>query len=124
MDSLKVVKQVEEYRQFWKPKKTNVVLLAESHYYTKKQDYEIKCSRLILDKLISNYPTNFVRFVYCLGYGENELLNTPIKNNRGMYAQTFHRVHGKTGRAIYQLSKYAHNIVLSYSFGNALTFSR
>lgn len=83
VDSLEVVKQVEEYRQFWKPKEIRVILLAESHVHTDKQDYEIKCNRLILDKLISDYPTNFVRFVYCLGYGENQLLNRSIKNNRG-----------------------------------------
>lgn len=38
IDSLEVVKQVEEYRQYWKPKKTNVVLLAESHVYTDEED--------------------------------------------------------------------------------------
>jgi len=31
IDSLDVVKQVEQYRQFWKPAKINVILLAESH---------------------------------------------------------------------------------------------
>lgn len=36
IDSLEVIKQVEEYRQFWKPEKTNVILLAESHVYTDK----------------------------------------------------------------------------------------
>ena len=74
IDSLKVVKQVEEYRQFWKPKETNVILLAESHVYTDEKDYEIKCDRFILHKTIPNYPLRFVRFVYCLGYGENKLL--------------------------------------------------
>jgi hypothetical protein len=83
LDSLEVVKQVEQYRQFWKPKKIKVILLAESHVHTNRQDNEKKCDRLILNKFIPNYPIDFVRFVYCLGYGENELLNTPIKNNRG-----------------------------------------
>ena len=31
LESLEVVKQVEGYRQFWKPQEVNVVLLAESH---------------------------------------------------------------------------------------------
>lgn len=74
IDSLEVVKQIEEYRQFWKPEKTNVVLLAESHVYTDKRDYELKCDRFILHKIIRNYPLGFVRFVYCLGYGEDKLL--------------------------------------------------
>lgn len=74
IDSLDVVRQVERYRQFWKPEETNVVLLAESHVYTDEKDYEIECDRSILNKTIANYPFRFVRFVYCLGYGENELL--------------------------------------------------
>ena len=86
VDSLEVAKQVEEYRQFWKPKKINVVLLAESHVFTDKQDYEIKCRRPILDKILlpenPNYPVNFVKFIYCLGYGENELLTTEIDSNK------------------------------------------
>ncbi len=87
IDSLEVVKQVEEYRQFWKPEKINVILLAESHVYTDKQDYEIKLKRSILHKIdksiLQNYPLQFVRFVYCLASGENELLTRkPEKNVR------------------------------------------
>jgi len=78
IDSLEVVEQVEEYRQFWKPKKINVVLLAESHVYTDMQEYEISCK-----EIIPNYLSHFVRFVYCLGYGENDLLKRKIENNKG-----------------------------------------
>lgn len=74
IDSLEVVNQVEQYRQFWKPEETNIVLLAESHVYTDKKDSKMKCDRTILHRIIPNYPLPFVRFVYCLGYGENELL--------------------------------------------------
>jgi len=83
IDSLEVAKQVEEYRQFWKPKEIKVMLLAESHVFTDKQDYKIRCNRLIMNKIIPNYPLHFVRFVYCLGYGENPLLERSVKNNRG-----------------------------------------
>ena len=76
IDSLEVSKQVEEYRQFWKPEKTNIVLLAESHVYTDEQDYTLKCDEFILHRIIPDYPLRFVRFVYCLGYGENGLLKT------------------------------------------------
>ena len=75
IDSLEVVKQVEEYRQFWQPRKTNVVLLAESHVYTDEHDYEIKLDKTILHRMLPGYPLRFIRFVYCLGYGENELLS-------------------------------------------------
>jgi len=42
VDSLEVVKKVEEHRRFWKPNQTSVVLLAESQVYTDKEDFEIE----------------------------------------------------------------------------------
>jgi hypothetical protein len=75
IDSLEVVKQAEQYSQFWKPKGTNVALLAESHIYTDETDFKIKCDESLLQEIIPNYPLRFVRSVYCLGYGENKLLN-------------------------------------------------
>lgn len=56
-------------------------MLAESHVYTDEQDYEIKCDRFIIHRIIPNYPLHFVRFVYCLGYGENKLL-TRVRTDR------------------------------------------
>ena len=82
IDSLEVVMHAEEYRHFWKSKTTNVVLLAESHVYTDEHDFRIECKRSILRKIIPSYPVNFVRFVYCLGYGENELSIREIDCNK------------------------------------------
>ena len=48
VDSLDVVKQVEEYRQFWKPEKVKVALLAESHVYTDSTWFETKLNSEIL----------------------------------------------------------------------------
>jgi len=76
IDSLEVAKQVEEYRRFWKPEKTNILLLGESHVYTDEQDYTMKCDEFILHAIIPDYPLRFVRLVCCLGYGENGLLKT------------------------------------------------
>ena len=65
-ESFEVIEQVETYRSFWKPVRVNVVLLAESHVYTSQEDF-----------LEWSYEENpiyhgrLVRFVYCLGYGEN-----------------------------------------------------
>lgn len=81
IDSFSVVNQVEEYRKFWKPKEIKVVLLAESHVYTDELEYKIKCERHALNEIIPNYPLHFVRFVYCLGYGENELLEREVEGN-------------------------------------------
>jgi len=82
IDSLEVVKQVVGYRQFWKPEKVNVMLLAESHVYTDEQDYEMRLNGSILNSVAPGYPLRFVRFVYCLGYGENELLLSGARANR------------------------------------------
>ena len=78
IDSLNVVKTVEEYRQFWKPKTVKVILLAESHVFTTQDEYNLKLNEYWIQKLLGSesmdYPRNFVRFVYCLGYGEKRLL--------------------------------------------------
>ncbi|MFZ7138027.1 MAG: hypothetical protein ACOWW1_06385 [archaeon] len=84
IDSLDVVKKVEEHRRFWKPKKTNVILLAESHVYTDQKDFEIWTSQSYLQKFPIGYPSRFVRFVYCVGYGETEILTKkPKRTNSG-----------------------------------------
>ena len=58
------------------------MLLAESHVYTSKQNYEVKCEKSILDEIMlpedPDYPVNFVRVVYCLGYGKDDLLTERI----------------------------------------------
>jgi len=91
-DSLEVVKEVEKYRQFWKPRcKVNVILLAESHVYTNNQDFEITLDRNKIATAANpvvdfeGYPQRFVRFVYCLGYGENELLSRRPNDNAGTW---------------------------------------
>lgn len=85
MDSLDVVKQVEEYRQFWKPDTNSVALLAESHVYTNEKDFETECKKSLIEILFPNYPSRYVRFVYCLGYGENELLSRKLADNPGTH---------------------------------------
>lgn len=82
VDSFDVVKQVEEYRQFWKPKRLNVLLLAESHVYTRDEEYALECNKDFQDYFIKNYPTHFVRFVYCLCSGEPEMFSVKFKHKR------------------------------------------
>lgn len=74
IDSLEVVKRVEKYRQYWRPRKANVILLAESHVYTDEEDSRMQLNKSIMSNILPDYPLHFVRFVYCLGYGETELL--------------------------------------------------
>jgi hypothetical protein len=63
---------------YWKPQKVNTILFAESHVFTDLDSLNIK------HKIqLSDYPENFVRFVYCLSYGENQVLDEQISNNKG-----------------------------------------
>jgi hypothetical protein len=87
IDSLDVVEQVEQYRQFWKPEQANVILLAESHVYTTEEEFASESNSFALNNFIQNYPTHYVRFVYCLGYGEPNMLNKQLESNRGRTSQ-------------------------------------
>lgn len=88
LESYETVKTVQAHRDYWKPKDVRLVLLAESHVYT--SDIERNFSKIDLSKVnyetlpkLENIPTDFVRFIYCLGCGENELLDNKVENNLG-----------------------------------------
>ncbi len=75
-----IIKSVDEHRNFWKPQDVRILLLAESHVYTLFNEYETYLNYDGFSQL-DGCPTNYVRLVYCLGYGENNLIN--LDNNRG-----------------------------------------
>ena len=80
IDSFKVVESVENHRNFWKPKKIKIILLAESHVFTKVSDHNHILNYSTFENL-EGCPTNFVKLVYCLGYGETNLAD--IQRNYG-----------------------------------------
>jgi hypothetical protein len=51
---------------YWKPKDVKVLLLAESHVFTKQSEYSC------LFTSHNNTVSNYTRFIYCLGYGEKD----------------------------------------------------
>ncbi len=69
-----IVKSVNDHRNFWKPEKVKVLLLAESHVYTSITKYDNIMRYDGLQEL-NGCPTNYVKLVYCLGYGERKLVN-------------------------------------------------
>ncbi len=71
-----VLIRAEEHRRYWRPDRVKVVLLAESHVYTTIG--ELARTIVLPSSAPSDLPRGFVRLVYCLGYGENRLLNRPI----------------------------------------------
>jgi hypothetical protein len=77
LEPVEVALAVEEHRWAWKPDKVRLVLIAESHVYTSPQDLKAKVTAGMLPGEAHQAPAQFVRFIYCLGYGEQELLEEP-----------------------------------------------
>lgn len=68
---------VEDYRWAWRPEHVRVLLIAESHVYTTAADAEIEVRPVPLPiDVAAISPSSFVRLVYCLGYGESQLLSS------------------------------------------------
>lgn len=80
-DPWESVQAVEAHRQFWRPARPRIVLLAESHVFT-AADELVRMSGGGLQGSES-LPDTFVRFVYCLGYGESEFVGHPVPRNGG-----------------------------------------
>lgn len=66
---------VEEHRWHWMPHKVKLVLLAESHVYTTRDDVALSINASSLPQAARSAPAQFVRLVYCLAYGERSLLS-------------------------------------------------
>jgi hypothetical protein len=75
-ESVDVLRRAEEHRSYWRPERVKVVLLAESHVYTTTEELTRTIS--LPTSAPADLPRGFVRLVYCLGYGENRLLNRSI----------------------------------------------
>jgi hypothetical protein len=84
-----VVKSVEAHRDYWKPDKTKILLIAESHVYTTLQDNAIQVQ--VQDESLPGLPTDYVKLVYCLGYGGQDVLNRrlPYKHGTPQYWRLF-----------------------------------
>lgn len=80
-----VVELARKYYNYWRPKETKVILLAESHAFTTK-DRAFEGPGLD-ENILPEYegPRGFLSLVYSLGYGENEALTGQAvdKSNKG-----------------------------------------
>ncbi len=97
---------VEEHRWFWRPKQIKFVLLAESHVYTDADDLKCKIVYDKLDPSLQKSPRQFVRLVYCLGYGNDQILDrVPEQNNSGTkeYWELLGRCAGTWNRSDYSM---------------------
>ena len=71
---------VDGHRQYWRPIRTRLILLAESHVYTTATEVARKVKPPVA--LPVDQPDSFVRLVYCLGYGEDAFLDQPVTSPR------------------------------------------
>jgi hypothetical protein len=88
LEPLSVIQDVEAHRQFWRPETLRVILLAESHVFTAENaNLAMDPPNKVLASLPESIPNKFVRFVYCIGYGEPDFVcaNPPIKPNVGTW---------------------------------------
>lgn len=79
IESFESVKLVEKYRQYWKPEKVKTILLAESHVFTDENDMNIQLKNIAM---LKDYPKQYSKFVYCLGYGEKNLTQDALHPKR------------------------------------------
>jgi hypothetical protein len=90
IEPLAVFERVEQHRTYWRPDRTRVLLLAESHVYTSVE--ELKRIVRPYSELPAEIPMGFVRLVYCLGYGENGWLDQPIAYPRNSGTPQFWKI--------------------------------
>lgn len=76
-EPIAVTKLVEQHRWFWRPARPRLLLLAESHVYTTEAETQ---SSMVASGIPAGIPKEFVRLVYCLGYGEKAILNRSISS--------------------------------------------
>jgi len=83
-----IVKSVNDHRNFWKPEKVKVLLLAESHVYTSITEHDHIMQYDDFQELVG-CPTNYVKLVYCLGYGEKEFSKVNSKSGTPPFWKIF-----------------------------------
>jgi hypothetical protein len=82
-EPLDVVETGEAHRKYWQPQQVRVLLLAESHVYTKADE----CVPMHGPNRFgpAGVPENFIRLVYCLGYGEPDYVGSRLVDNPGTW---------------------------------------
>jgi hypothetical protein len=74
-ECLDVAEEVERLRCQWRPERVRVVVLAESHVWTSRDETRSRVTQP------NGIETGFARFIYCLGCGEPQLMALAVKPN-------------------------------------------
>jgi hypothetical protein len=85
-ECLDVAEEVERLRSQWRPERVRVVVLAESHVWTSRDETRSRVTQP------NGIETGFARFVYCLGCGEPQLVSPAVERNTSawQYWKLFH----------------------------------
>jgi hypothetical protein len=81
LESLAAAECVERHRFDWRPVTVHTLLLAESHVFT--SDGELRPMLGPHTLAARQLNQTFARFVYCLGYGENEFAGPTLPQTTG-----------------------------------------
>lgn len=73
----------EQHRWAWRPENPRIILIAASRVYTTAAEAALTVLRERLPVPAQQTPPGFARLIYCLGYGEPELLSDTLKANFG-----------------------------------------
>jgi hypothetical protein len=95
----------ECHRQFWRPEVIKLALIAESHVYTDSDDLQAQVRPEMLPQEAACAPVQFVRLIYCLGYGDNSILTQrPQQSNEQTdFWNIFSECAGKEPLEVYSL---------------------
>jgi hypothetical protein len=80
-ESAAVMKAVAAHRAYWRPTEVRLLVLSESHVWTRETELATGVPLDVFGH--GEAPLPFVRMVYCLGYGERNLLQGPVQGNFG-----------------------------------------
>jgi hypothetical protein len=98
-ESIETAVEVERHRWYWKPKSPKLVLVAESHVLTTERDMRFKMDGTAIKPFLrpraSLPPDRFVRLVYCLAYGESQLLSPQSPQGRNPGTPTYWDIFGR-----------------------------
>ena len=88
LESFDIIKTVDKHRKFWKPENVRIMLLAESHVHTLMDEHS---NFMKYDGFgdLEECPSNYVKLVYCLGYGENDLVKSNINGRTWQFWRIF-----------------------------------
>ncbi len=81
MESAEVLAAVAAHRAYWRPAEVQLLILSESHVWTREAEIAASVPLEVFGHAAA--PAAFARLVYCLGYGERDLVQGRAHPNWG-----------------------------------------